>query len=482
MVAAAAADMPTIDLKLLRTQSAGPRFAFERCAEGHQLAPRGGRRHVDLNHARIGRDLEPSEARRTRRRVALKHDRLVDRSSGILHSRHQLQPVVGHRHGRQEAVQPALPPLCRHGCSHEAGAFGNFFGRGPGQLVHRQPVASRRVASHKQQRSLLFKGGATVELGQRPGARPPASQAGNVFTQQRQHPGHRLTEGQRGPLPRVVACRHHAGGVEAELMTELSQELARQIARARQRPGLRLVLGRFVRLRGWVGNQLSSLPDRRPVGPPEQLVSPPRKLFAGILLALPFKEHSAVAERVEQPSGEPCCLRTFLGAVCCGVPLRTLKVVDREVGRLAAAGQPHVVLRELGIHLLPQGINSCPGIVGEGPRGSRLFGDAVDPHDDIKGCLAGIDAASHRGGAEGVGSARQRNVALGSQQAAGGIQANPAGPWQVGLSPCMQVGEIAFRSGRAVDRLHVGCKLNQIARAEPGCQSQPPQHRHQQPG
>jgi hypothetical protein len=46
----------------------------------------------------------------------------------------------------------------------------------------------------------------------------------------------------------------------------------------------------------------------------------------------------------------------------------------------------------------------------------------------------------------------------------------------------MQVGEVVFGAGRAVERFFVGGELYQVARDEAGCQTQMAQDLHQQPG
>ena len=71
---------------------------------------------------------------------------------------------------------------------------------------------------------------------------------------------------------------------------------------------------------------------------------------------------------------------------------------------------------------------------------------------------------------------------LGSQQPAGGIESHPARPGQIDLGPGVQIGEIARRSWRSIQRRNIGGQLHEIPRAEAGCQPDAPQQRHQQPG
>ena len=82
---------------------------------------------------------------------------------------------------------------------------------------------------------------------------------------------------------------------------------------------------------------------------------------------------------------------------------------------------------------------------------------------------------------ERVGGAGERDVALAGEQAGGRVEADPAGAGQVDLGPGVQVGEVGLRPRRAVERLHVGLELDQVARDEARRQAEVPQQLHQQP-
>jgi hypothetical protein len=71
-------------------------------------------------------------------------------------------------------------------------------------------------------------------------------------------------------------------------------------------------------------------------------------------------------------------------------------------------------------------------------------------------------------------------VAFAGQQAGGRVQADPAGAGQVDLAPGVQVGEVDLGAAGAVERLHVGRQLDQVARHEARGQAQVAQG-HQQP-
>jgi hypothetical protein len=79
-------------------------------------------------------------------------------------------------------------------------------------------------------------------------------------------------------------------------------------------------------------------------------------------------------------------------------------------------------------------------------------------------------APTDRRRARGLGRAGHRDVALAGHQARGRVQADPAGAGQVDLAPGVQVGEVDLGARRAVERLHVGLELDQVA----GDESAPP--------
>ena len=64
----------------------------------------------------------------------------------------------------------------------------------------------------------------------------------------------------------------------------------------------------------------------------------------------------------------------------------------------------------------------------------------------------------------------------------GGVEADPARARQVNLGPGVQIGEVFFRAGRAVQRLHVGRELDEVAGDEPGGQAEVAQELDQHPG
>ena len=72
-------------------------------------------------------------------------------------------------------------------------------------------------------------------------------------------------------------------------------------------------------------------------------------------------------------------------------------------------------------------------------------------------------------------------MAFAGQQARGRVEADPAGAGQVDLAPGVQVGEVDLGAAGAVERLHVGLELDQVAGDEARRQAQVAQQLHQQP-
>ena len=86
----------------------------------------------------------------------------------------------------------------------------------------------------------------------------------------------------------------------------------------------------------------------------------------------------AIAQAPDQIVGAHAFLRTER----VGVPLRRLIIVDRNEGRLAAHGQPHVVRGKIGVDLFAERIERGPRFVGKRRGHARLFGDPRHAHLD----------------------------------------------------------------------------------------------------
>ena len=426
-----------------------------------------------------------------RRRIAFEHQGRVPLAGDLLDGRHQLQPVgrgarslrVAGLDGkrierRQEDVQPAVSRLDHRRGTHDPRVGRQLLRGRPGQARHRQPQAGRRVAGDQRHPAAQ----------QRPIAGPPAPLA----PQDRQHEGHRCLRVDRRPVERArrghLVRRDHELRIEAQPPGETPGEVSGrgcllgpldQPGPGDCRPITSLAPAGDRRI---VGQERAPAPERPAVAPPHEVERPARQRLAGVPLSLAFQEQAAGSQPVEQPAGEHAGPPPLVGTEGRRVPFRRVAVVERHEGRLAAHGQPHVAGGERRVHLVADRQDSLPLRLREGPGRSRTFRQPGEPHLEGELGPTGIDRPGHRRGAGRVGRGRQRDVTLGGQQAARGIEAHPAGAGQVDLGPGVQVGEVGGRSGRSVERPLIRHELHEVPRAEPGRQAQPPGERHEQPG
>ena len=92
-----------------------------------------------------------------------------------------------------------------------------------------------------------------------------------------------------------------------------------------------------------------------------------------------------------------------------------------------------------------------------------------------------VHGAGHRRGAGVAGRRRERDVAFAGEEAGGRVEPDPAGAREIDLRPGVQVGEVRRGPGRAVQRLHIGRELNQVAGDEARRQTEMTQDLHEQP-
>ncbi len=183
------------------------------------------------------------------------------------------------------------------------------------------------------------------------------------------------------------------------------------------------------------------------------------------------------AQALDQVTGE-LALR---GAHGCGVPLGPVGIFHCDERRLAADRDAHVVKPKLLLDTSAERVDRVPLLVAVRLRHARRFDDAAHAHRVVELRFAFLDCAADRRGAHRLRGARERNVALAREQTGGRVEADPAGTGQVDFGPRVQVGEVAVRSRRAVERLHVGHELDQITGYEPRSEPQMAQQVHEQP-
>ncbi len=230
-----------------------------------------------------------------------------------------------------------------------------------------------------------------------------------------------------------------------------------------------------------VGDQRGVAPQRLAVDAPVHADGPARQRLARIPLALPVVHEAAGREAVLEPQQQRFGQLALLGAERGGVPLDAFHVVDRHEGRLAALREPTSCAARSASTCSPSASMAahCASLYGLVTRGSSCT--RVTLIATLNSTLRDVGEADHRRGVAGVGGAGERNVALAGEQSRRRVEPDPAGAGQVDLGPGVQVGEVRLRTRWAVERLHVGDELDQVARREARREAEMPQDLHQQP-
>ena len=173
------------------------------------------------------------------------------------------------------------------------------------------------------------------------------------------------------------------------------------------------------------------------------------------------------------------------------VPLGRVAVVDGDEGRLAAHRQPDVVALEIAVDPRAERIDGRPLVVAVGLGDPRCLDNPLDAHREGRRLLDLVvlllrvegERAADRRRRRRPGGGGQRDVPLPGEQAAGGVEADPAGAGEIDLHPGVQIGDVLGDAGRpAVQRLHVGLELDRVARDEPRGVAEPAQELDLQPG
>jgi len=361
----------------------------------------------------------------------------------------------------------------------------------PGQRIERQPVAHGRVTRHEVHALVAEEPG--------PGGPHRATQRGVARVGlQRQHIAHHrvqaLVEHAAQPHPLEFVGQLAVERVHVHRQAALAPQVVpgvlvaggdvargdAQPARQRLREAARVVAG-VVGLVAFVGQQRGVVPAGLAIGAPEHRERPARQLFARVPLALAHVHEAARAVLRAQPVEQFGGVAALGRAERVGVPFGGVAVAGGHVGGLATLGQAHVVPHQVGVDLLAQRQHRGPLVVGVGLGHARRFVDARDLHVVLELHLGLVHQAFHRRGAARLRGAGQRNVAFAREQARGRVEADPARAGQEHLAPRVQVGEVLGRAARAVDGLHVGRELDQVARHEARGQAQVAQQLHQQP-
>ena len=360
----------------------------------------------------------------------------------------------------------------------------------PGQGVQRQPQSHGRVAGHQVH----------AFIAQEPGACGPhrTVEPQAVSGLDRQHVAYNGVElllkhpAQTCALHLVVQAR-----VE-RVYVDWQAALTPQVVPGVFIGGLHVFVGdaelsgqclceAFGIVSGVVGG-VALVSKQRGVGPyglavsaPVDVERPAGKLLTRIPLALTKVQKAAltvfVAQFVHQFGGK----KALGGAQGVSVPFGGFAVVHGHKGGLAAHGQTHVSRHQFLVNGDAQLHHLGPLLGGVWLGHAGGFVNAGHTHVVGKLHFGFVNAAFNGGRTGRLRRAGQGDVAFACEQAGGGVQPDPACARQVNLAPGVQIREIDFGAAGAIQRLHIGFELNQVARHKTRGQTQVAKDLNQQP-
>src|SRR4051794_40340472 len=113
---------------------------------------------------------------------------------------------------------------------------------------------------------------------------------------------------------------------------------------------------------------------------------------------------------------------------------------------------------------MAEGFDLAPLRFGVRLGDAGRFENSRDAHFVREFAFALVDRAGDRRGVGRKRAAGERNMAFTGEQPRGRIKTDPAGAGQINFAPGVEISEIVFGAGRAVERFYVSGKLNQVAR------------------
>ena len=184
-----------------------------------------------------------------------------------------------------------------------------------------------------------------------------------------------------------------------------------------------------------IGNQLWIRPDGFSVLAPKAIQGPTRQLLARVPLALAEVRKTVRRIALLQPVVQVRRVAALRGSKRGRVPLVTVRIVDRDEGRLTAHREPHVLSREVGIDDLAERIDRAPLSVCIRLGHARRFPDASHAHLMLELGLAFVDGARDRRRLRRLRRTGERNMPLSGEQTGGRVETDPAGTGQIHLAP-----------------------------------------------
>ena len=182
---------------------------------------------------------------------------------------------------------------------------------------------------------------------------------------------------------------------------------------------------------------------------------PARQGFAGIPLALAVMQQAAGSKLVFQSPNQFARELALLRSDGGEVPFLAVHTVDRNKRGLAAHREAHVMGLEFGVDPMTERFDLLPLLLGVRLRDARRLEHSRDPHLVNELRFARVHRPANRRGTGRLGRAGERDVTFAREQTGSRVEADPTGAGQKDFAPGVEVGEIDFRAGGAVQRLHV---------------------------
>ena len=155
-------------------------------------------------------------------------------------------------------------------------------------------------------------------------------------------------------------------------------------------------------------------------------------------------------EAVAQPFQQLACQFALGGTDGGSRPFGAIHIIDRHEGRFAAHGQAHITGLQALVHCVAQGLNDLPLFFGARLGDTRIFMNAGHLHLKAELGFALFGIAGDRRSARRSRGTRQRDMTLTSEQTRSWVQAQPTCTGYEYFGPGMQIGEISFRAGGAI--------------------------------
>ncbi len=205
-------------------------------------------------------------------------------------------------------------------------------------------------------------------------------------------------------------------------------------------------------------------------------------MLTGIPFSLAVEEEAAGGELFLQAFDEFAGEAAFVGTDGGGVPFVAVHVVDGDEGGFATHGEADVGVFEVLVDEVAEGDDVVPLLKGVGFGDARGFLDPGDFHLEVELDFGFAGEADDGGGGLGVWSGGDGEVAFAGHEAGGGVEADPAGAGEVDFGPGVEVGEVVFGAGGAVEALDVGLELDEVTGDEAGGEAEVAEGLAEEPG